>query len=105
LPQLLNVLVGQMSLVGPRPEVPKYVAMYNDEQREVLKCKPGLTDPASLQYINETELLATFENPEQGYIQQIMPDKLRMNLEYLRHRTWASDMRVLVKTVVRLFQA
>lgn len=104
-PQLFNVLVGQMSLVGPRPEVFKYVSMYNEEQRSVLNWKPGLTDPASLRYINESELLATFDDPEQGYVSRVMPEKLRMNLEYLRSRTWASDMRVLMRTVARVIKS
>ena len=81
LPQLINVLIGNMSLVGPRPEVRKYVNLYNSEQIKVLNVKPGITDPASLKYSNENEILAQFEDPERVYIEEIMPAKLNINLE------------------------
>ncbi|MFN3343324.1 MAG: sugar transferase, partial [Flavobacteriales bacterium] len=74
-PQLINVIKGEMSIVGPRPEVPKYVKMYSDEQRKVLSVRPGLTDYASLEFINENEILGKAENPEQLYIQEVMPAK------------------------------
>ena len=80
LPQLFNVLKGDMSLVGPRPEVRKYVALYNSEQMRVLSARPGITDPASIKYRNENDLLAQADDPERFYVEKIMPDKLKINL-------------------------
>jgi lipopolysaccharide/colanic/teichoic acid biosynthesis glycosyltransferase len=102
LPQLWNVAKGEMSVVGPRPEVPRYVAFYTPEQRRVLEVRPGLTDPASLKFIDESSVLATAASPEATYIQVILPMKLAINLDYLRRRTLASDMLVIVSTVWRL---
>lgn len=106
LPQLINVLKGEMSLVGPRPEVIKYVNLYTSEQREVLNLIPGITDPASIKYRNENILLAasrdTYEasyDPEQVYIQEIMPDKIRINLEYASRATILTDFQIVVKTI------
>ncbi len=84
LAQLLNVLFGQMSFVGPRPEVPKYVELYTPYQRQVLLVRPGITDYASIAYRNENDLLAGAPNPEAMYIKQIMPDKIELNMKYLR---------------------
>ncbi|WP_064530710.1 sugar transferase, partial [Clostridium saccharobutylicum] len=81
LPQLINVFKGDMSLVGPRPEVPRYVKMYNEEQRKVLEVKPGITDLASIRYRDENELLGKAENPDEFYINTIMPDKLALNVD------------------------
>lgn len=86
LPQLFNVLKGDMSLVGPRPEVRKYVALYNSEQMRVLSARPGITDPASIKYRNENDLLAQADDPERFYVEKIMPDKLKINLEYMDNR-------------------
>ena len=86
LPQLFNVFIGEMSFVGPRPEVPKYVAMYNETQREVLSVRPGITDLASIRYRNENEILGRAKNADEAedmYINEIMPDKLKLNLEYI----------------------
>src|SRR6478735_7467032 len=83
LPQLLNVFLGSMSLVGPRPEVRKYVDLYNEEQKKVLLVKPGITDYASLDYFKENDLLAASSNPEETYIQEIMPAKLELNKKYI----------------------
>ena len=80
LPQLWNVLKGDMSLVGPRPEVRKYVDLYTEEQREVLKVKPGITDYASIAYVNENEILGSADDPDQAYIEQVMPDKIKLNM-------------------------
>ena len=102
LPQLWNVLVGDMSIVGPRPEVAKYVNMYNDRQRKVLDVRPGLTDPASLEYIDENKILASFEHPEEAYIQIVMPRKLELNLEYLERRNFFSDLFIMVRTLMRI---
>lgn len=81
LPQLINVLKGEMSLVGPRPEVRKYVNLYTVSQLRVLDLKPGITDMASIKYVDENAILAKYENPEQAYIEIIMPDKIKINLE------------------------
>jgi len=85
LPQLLNVLAGSMSLVGPRPEVRKYVELYNEEQKKILKFKPGITDYASIVYRNENDLLKSAEDPEELYIKTIMPEKIKMNMVYLNN--------------------
>jgi lipopolysaccharide/colanic/teichoic acid biosynthesis glycosyltransferase len=102
LPQLLNVLLGEMSLVGPRPEVPQYVALYAPEQRKVLDLVPGITDPASIKFANEAELLAEASDPEKFYIEHIMPAKIRLNMEYASHATLWSDILVILKTLVRI---
>jgi lipopolysaccharide/colanic/teichoic acid biosynthesis glycosyltransferase len=102
LPQLLNVLLGEMSLVGPRPEVPQYVALYTPEQRKVLDLVPGITDPASIKFANEAELLAEASDPEKFYIEHIMPTKIRLNMEYASHATLWSDILVILKTLVRI---
>lgn len=104
LPQLINVLAGQMSFVGPRPEVARYVALYNPEQRKVLELVPGITDPASVVYRNESDLLASSPAPEQLYVERIMPDKIRINIEYASGATAWSDLRVIALTFARLFQ-
>lgn len=98
LPQLLNVLAGEMSLVGPRPEVARYVALYTTDQRRVLALVPGITDPASLAYRDEERLLAEATDPERAYVEQIIPDKIRRNLEYAARSTVASDLRVVLRT-------
>jgi lipopolysaccharide/colanic/teichoic acid biosynthesis glycosyltransferase len=99
LPQLFNVLAGQMSLVGPRPEVPRYVALYNAEQRRVLEVKPGITDWASIKYRHENDLLAAAQDPEKTYIEEIMPDKLRLNLTYADQHGFSTDMKILWQTL------
>jgi lipopolysaccharide/colanic/teichoic acid biosynthesis glycosyltransferase len=98
LPQLVNVLRGEMSLVGPRPEVPRYVALYDEEQRRVLAVRPGITDWASIAYVNEEEVLARHDDLERGYVEEVMPKKLRMNLEYLERRGLATDLGILWAT-------
>jgi lipopolysaccharide/colanic/teichoic acid biosynthesis glycosyltransferase len=103
LPQLLNVLSGTMSFVGPRPEVPKYVALYNDEQRKVLSVKPGVTDLASIKYHRESEILASAgDDWEKTYVEQVMPDKLRLNLEYIANRSLWFDVKLIFKTLFRI---
>lgn len=102
LPQLLNVLMGDMSLVGPRPEVRKYVNLYNPEQSQVLSVKPGITDFASIRYFKESDLLAQSPNPEQTYIQTIMPHKLSINLEYVKKGGWKMDIQILSQTILRI---
>jgi lipopolysaccharide/colanic/teichoic acid biosynthesis glycosyltransferase len=102
LPQFFNVLIGNMSLVGPRPEVPKYVKMYNDEQLKVLSVKPGITDYASLMYFEESKQLAESQNPEEFYINTIMPHKLELSLHYLQKQSFLFDMGILLKTFLRI---
>lgn len=103
LPQLFNVLLGDMSLVGPRPEVRKYVNYYTDEQLKVLSVRPGITDIASIQFINENELLAAAENPEQYYIKHIMPQKLALNLKYINSNLLLKDVGLILKTIIKIF--
>jgi lipopolysaccharide/colanic/teichoic acid biosynthesis glycosyltransferase len=103
LPQLFNVLTGSMSLVGPRPEVRKYVDMYNSEQLMVLNVRPGITDLASLRYFSENDLLAGTEDPETTYINHIMPEKLRLNKEYISTASLRTDLLILFKTVQKIF--
>jgi len=102
LPQLLNVLAGQMSLVGPRPEVAKYVAGYSAAERRVLDLVPGVTDPASLEYRDEAAVLATHADPERAYIEEIAPRKIRLNLEYAERATRRSDLGVILRTLAHL---
>lgn len=102
LPQLLNVLTGDMSLVGPRPEVRKYVDLYTPEQKQVLAVRPGITDEASIKYFEESDLLAGAEDPEKMYVERIMPEKLRINLEYIQHRSLGRDMGILFRTFGRM---
>ncbi|HEK85237.1 MAG TPA: sugar transferase [Candidatus Aminicenantes bacterium] len=102
LPQLINVLKGEMSFVGPRPEVKKYVELYTQEQREVLKLYPGITDPASIKYINESEILAKVEDPEKFYIENIMPEKIEINLDYAKRATRWTDFIIIIKTLPRI---
>ena len=104
LAQLLNVLFGQMSFVGPRPEVPKYVELYTPYQRQVLLVRPGITDYASIAYRNENDLLAGAEDPEKMYIEQIMPDKIELNMKYLREISPLADIRLILKTIVAVIK-
>jgi len=98
-PQFLNILKGEMSIVGPRPEVRKYVDLYTPEQMRVLSVRPGLTDYASIRYVNENELLATSADPEQTYIQEIMPDKLKLNLKYIDEQSFSTDCKIILETL------
>jgi lipopolysaccharide/colanic/teichoic acid biosynthesis glycosyltransferase len=99
LPQLVNVLLGEMSVVGPRPEVPKYVLLYNEEQQNVLSIKPGITDFASIEYVRENELLSQSPHPEKTYIEEIMPAKLALNLKYVREQSFLTDMKIILQTI------
>ena len=101
LPQLINVFKGDMSLVGPRPEVPRYVKLYNEEQRKVLEVKPGITDLASIRYRDENDLLGEAENPDDLYINTIMPDKLALNLEYINNNNVFLDIYIILKTIIK----
>ena len=99
LPQLINVLYGNMSFVGPRPEVEKYVKLYNQEQLMVFNVKPGITDWASIKYVNENEILAKSSQPEKTYIEEIMPAKLKLNLEYVKHNNVFVDIKIILLTI------
>lgn len=103
LPQLWNVFVGHMSVVGPRPEVPRYVAMYNTEQQRVLSIKPGITDYASILYVRENEILSQAADPEQAYINEIMPAKLALNLKYVDEHSFGNDLKIIAQTVKAIF--
>lgn len=102
LPQLINVLKGDMSLVGPRPEVRKYVDLYSEEQLNVLSIRPGITDYASIKYFSESDLLAKSSDPEKTYIEEIMPEKLSINLEYVRKHGFFTDMTIVFKTLGKI---
>jgi len=105
LPQLWDVLRGAMSLVGPRPEVPKYVALYPDDVRRiVLSVRPGITDPASLQYRNEGAQLAGAADPERAYVEQVMPAKLALSTRYVQEATLGGDLRLILATVAALWR-
>ncbi|ATP56094.1 glycosyl transferase [Pedobacter ginsengisoli] len=104
LPQLINILKGEMSFVGPRPEVLKYVALYDASQIKVLSVKPGITDWASIQYIDENQLLATAEDPESFYINTIIPSKITQNLKYIDHHNIWVDLKIIsytLKSIIR----
>ncbi len=102
LPQLFNVLFGNMSLVGPRPEVERYIKHYTSEQKQVLTVKPGITDLASLRYFKESELLAQSNDPETTYIQEIMPEKLKLNLHYIERASFWMDVKIILQTIQRI---
>lgn len=101
LPELWNVLVGDMSLVGPRPDVPGYADKLQGEQRNILQLRPGITGPASLKYANEEELLSKVENPKKYNDNIIYPDKVKMNLDYYYNRSFLGDLKIIFKTVFR----
>ena len=100
LPQLINVLKGDMSFVGPRPEVRRYVDLYTPEQMKVLSVRPGITDPASIKYYNENSILAAAKDPERYYTDVIMQDKLRINMEYISNRSFFKDIRLIFNTIL-----
>jgi lipopolysaccharide/colanic/teichoic acid biosynthesis glycosyltransferase len=104
LPQLINVIKGEMSLVGPRPEVAKYVSLYQGAQKNVLLVRPGITDPASIFYWNESAILAQNNNPEEFYIQEIMPHKLSMNLHYIQNQSFVGDLKIIIQTILLPFK-
>lgn len=102
LPQLFNVLVGDMSLVGPRPEVPRYVEMFHDDYAYVLAVRPGLTDPASVKYRDEAAILAKCDDPEREYLSRILPDKIALAREYIASATFWGDLAIVWRTLVRI---
>jgi lipopolysaccharide/colanic/teichoic acid biosynthesis glycosyltransferase len=102
LPQFINVAKGEMSIVGPRPEVSKYVKFYSNTQKKVLSIKPGITDYASLEYFEENKLLGESINPEETYVKEIMPEKLKINLEYVGKNSFKNDLIIIWKTFLRI---
>ena len=103
-PQFINVLRGDMSIVGPRPEVNEFVVLYTDTQKKVLDVKPGITDYASIEYFNENELLAASDDPKKTYIEDIMPDKIKINQKYLANPTLSHDLEIIFKTILRVLK-
>ena len=102
LPQLINILRGEMSFVGPRPEVPQYVQLYRREYQQILTVRPGLTDLASLKYRDEAALLANAENPEEEYVRRILPDKIKLARDYIQRASFFYDLRLILETILRL---
>ena len=102
LPQLINVLVGDMSLVGPRPEVRKYVDLYTDEQQKVLSVKPGITDYASIEYMDENEILGKSNDPEKTYIEEIMPEKIKYNMKYIQNKNVSEYFKIIFLTLLKI---
>lgn len=104
LPQLINVLIGDMSLVGPRPQVEWAVALYNDRERKLLNVRPGITDYASIRFRNEAEILRGSADPDKAYLELIAPEKIRLGLEYVEHHSPWTDIRILGATLFHLFK-
>jgi lipopolysaccharide/colanic/teichoic acid biosynthesis glycosyltransferase len=104
LPQLINILAGDMTFVGPRPETEDFVVRYDAAQAEILKFTPGLTDPASLKYRHEQELLASYDDPVAAYLDEILPDKISLSLQYQQHRSLTSDLKIAWQTILAIFQ-
>lgn len=102
LPQLVNVLKGEMSIVGPRPEVPRYVQLFRNDYEELLSVRPGITDLASLKYRHESEVLGRSDDPEETYIKEILPDKIALAKEYVRRSSIWFDLQLIFKTILRL---
>lgn len=104
LPQLINVLKGDMSFVGPRPQVQWAVELYTPEEREILKVRPGITDEASLRFSNEAEILKGSKDPDKDYIEKIHPEKMRLSLEYVRNRSFSGDLSIIARTAGAIFK-
>lgn len=104
LPQLWNVFIGDMSLVGPRPEVRRYVDLYTAEQRQVLAVRPGITDYASIEYIDENRLLAQSADPDKTYIEEIMPAKIALNMRYIKHQSLGEYFKIIFLTFANIIR-
>ena len=104
LPQLWNVLKGDMSLVGPRPEVKKYVDLYTEEQRRVLSVRPGITDYASIEYVDENEILGNAEDPDRVYVEEIMPAKIKLNMRYIENRNLNEYFKIIGLTFINILR-
>jgi len=103
-PQFLNVLKGEMSIVGPRPEVKEFVDLYTNEQRKILNVKPGITDYASLEYFKENELLGLSDDPRKIYVEEIMPAKIQLNMKYIQHPGLLNDIKIMWRTFLKIVQ-
>src|SRR5262249_50284215 len=103
LPQLINVLRGEMTFVGPRPEVPQYVKLFHQDYEEILKIRPGITDLASIKYRDEAALLGQSKDPEEEYVTRVLPDKINLGKEYIRRSSVFFDLKLIFKTFLRLF--
>ena len=103
IPQIINVIKGEMSIVGPRPEVKKYVDVYPEEWEKILSIKPGITDPASVKFRNEEELLSKSSDPEREYKENILPKKLKLYEEYISNITFINDLKIIFKTIFTVF--
>lgn len=101
LPQLLNVLKGDMSFVGPRPEVNKYVQLFNSDYKKLLKIRPGITDPASIHYSDEERVLSASRNWEEDYTKKVLPEKLKLSLHYMNNHNIITDIRLILKTIFK----
>jgi lipopolysaccharide/colanic/teichoic acid biosynthesis glycosyltransferase len=101
-PQLLNVFIGDMSIVGPRPEVPRYVEMFHDQYKDVLTVKPGLTDYAAIEFRDEESVLKQYANPEDGYIKEVLPKKIELYKKYLTERSLKTDIKVILWTLKKI---
>lgn len=104
LPQLINVVIGDMSLVGPRPEVKRYVDLYTPEQRRVLSVKPGITDYASIEYMDENTILGNAKDPDKEYVEQIMPAKIELNMKYINNPSLTEYFKIIVLTIFKVFR-
>jgi lipopolysaccharide/colanic/teichoic acid biosynthesis glycosyltransferase len=104
IPQLFNVLIGDMSIVGPRPEVEKYVKLFKNDYNEILKVRPGITDLGSIEFIDENELLEKNKNPEDVYIKKILPVKINYNKQYLKKKNIFFDLYIIIKTLIYIFK-
>lgn len=102
LPQLFNIVIGDMSFVGPRPEVPKYVRMYTEDQKEILNVRAGITDYASIYFSNESEILGEQKNPETFYIEKIMPYKIELNKKYIEESGIITDIKIIFLTILKI---
>lgn len=98
LPQLWNVFIGDMSLVGPRPEVKKYTDLYTEEQKQVLQVRPGITDWASIKYVDENKILGEAKDPDEAYVNLIMPNKIKLNMVYIQHQTLGEYFKIIFTT-------
>lgn len=104
LPQLINVVIGDMSLVGPRPEVKRYVDLYTPEQRRVLSVKPGITDYASIEYMDENVILGNAKDPDKEYVEQIMPAKIKLNMKYINNPSLTEYFKIIILTIFKVFR-
>lgn len=104
LPQLINVVMGDMSLVGPRPEVKRYVDLYTPEQRRVLSVKPGITDYASIEYMDENIILGNAKDPDKEYVEQIMPAKIKLNMKYINNPSLTEYFKIIILTIFKVFR-